>query len=62
MSKEIIKNTTNKISETKLDTSITVDLTTKKTKRKLGIADGKYNIDYDEFDRLDEEIIEMFDV
>lgn len=62
MSKDIIKNRTNKISETKLDTSITADLTTKKTKRKLGIANGKYNIDYNEFDKLDEEIINMFGV
>ena len=35
MSKDIIKNRTNKIGETKLDTSITADLTTKKTKRNL---------------------------
>lgn len=42
--------------------SIPFNLTTQKTKRKLGIANGKYNIDYNEFDKLDEEIINMFGV
>ncbi len=42
--------------------SIPFNLTTQKTKRKLGIANGKYNIDYNEFDKLDDEIIDMFGV
>ena len=41
---------------------IPFSLTTQKKKRPLGIANGKYNIDYEEFDRLDEEIINMFGV
>ena len=32
-----------------------------KGKRKLGVANGKYDIDYDEFDRLDDDIIKMFE-
>lgn len=105
MSKDIIKNATNKLKELskiKLDGSITIridnntkeefekichdmglsissaisafvtkvvnsksipfNITTQKTRRKLGIANGKYNIDYDEFEKLDDEIIDMFGV
>lgn len=40
---------------------IPYSLTTKKSKRALGIANGKYNIDYDEFNKLDEDIIKMFE-
>ena len=41
---------------------IPFNLTTQKKKRELGIANGKYDIDYEEFDKLDEEIINMFGV
>ena len=34
----------------------------KKRERKLGIANGKYDIDYEEFDKLDEYIAEIFDL
>lgn len=33
-----------------------------KKNRRLWIANGKYNIDYEEFDRLDNEIIKKFGV
>ena len=34
----------------------------KNRERKLGIANGKYDIDYEEFDKLDEYIAEIFDL
>lgn len=41
---------------------IPFSLTTQKKKRTLGIANGKYKIDYDEFNKLDEDIASMFGV
>lgn len=42
--------------------AIPFNVSLRKKKRMLGIANGKYNIDYNEFNQLDEEIINMFGV
>lgn len=40
--------------------SIPFNITTQRVKRKIGIANGKYNFDDDLFDKLDNDIVKMF--